>query len=247
MTGPGQRDLVGRAMAEVADGRVHTATVAGGSLGEGRFAVRWEPLDGQGGGAVVIVQRAWPQPAPSWLQEAATRIGSSLDMTETAAEVAEAAVPGFADLVIVYAAERLLAAGELTPDRAAHGAAVRRLTGRKAGQPAGASDQAGTPQRGAGPRPGYPRRPGDGDRGAGPVRPPRRRDRGPARPPPGRPGDGRGLHLLHGHAADRPRRHRRVRDLRPEAGQPRVQPRRHRAGGPARLAGGGVPGQRPAV
>ncbi len=137
MTGPGQRDLVCRAMAEVAAGRVHTATVAGGSLGDGRFAVRWEPLDGHGGGAVVIVQRAWPQPAPSWLQEAATRIGSSLDMAETASEVAEAAVPGFADLVIVYAAERLLAAGELTPDRAAHGAAVRRLTGRKAEQPAG--------------------------------------------------------------------------------------------------------------
>jgi hypothetical protein len=145
MTGPGQRDLVSRAMAEVAAGRVHTATVAGGSLGEGRFAVRWEPLDGQGGGAVVIAQRAWPQPAPSWLREAATRIGSSLDMTETAAEVAEAAVPGFADLVIVYAAERLLAAGELTPDRAAHGAAVRRLSGRKAGQPAGASTSLSLP------------------------------------------------------------------------------------------------------
>jgi Stage II sporulation protein E (SpoIIE)/GAF domain len=138
LTGPGQRDLVGRAMNEVAAGRVHTATVAGGSLGEGRFAVRWEPLDGQGGGAVVIVQRAWPQPAPSWLREAATRIGSSLDMTETAAEVADAAIPGFADLVIVYAAERLLAAGELASDRAVHGAAVRRLIGRKAGQSPGA-------------------------------------------------------------------------------------------------------------
>ena len=56
LTGPGQRDLVARAMAEVATGQVHSATVAGGSLGEGRFAVRWEPLDGKGGGAVVIVQ-----------------------------------------------------------------------------------------------------------------------------------------------------------------------------------------------
>ena len=142
MTGPGQRDLVSRAMAEVAAGRVYTATVAGGSLGEGRFAVRWEPLDGQGGqggGAAVIVQRAWPQPAPSWLREAATKIGSSLDMTETATEVADAAILGFADLVIVYAAERLFAAGELASDRAVHGAAVRRLTARKAGQSAGVS------------------------------------------------------------------------------------------------------------
>jgi GAF domain-containing protein len=145
LTGPGQRDLVGRAMAEVAAGQVHTATVAGGSLGEGRFAVRWEPLGGQGDGAVVIVQRAWPQPAPSWLRDAATRIGSSLDMTETATEVADAAIPGFADLVIVYAAERLLAAGELTPDRAAHGAAVRRLTGRKAGQSPSLSQKVSRP------------------------------------------------------------------------------------------------------
>jgi Stage II sporulation protein E (SpoIIE)/GAF domain len=145
LSGPGQRVLVSRAMAEVAAGRVHTATVAGGSLGEGRFAIRWEPLDGHGGGAVVIVQRAWPEPAPSWLQEAATRIGSSLDMTETATEVADAAVPGFADLVIVYAAERLLAAGELTPDRAAYGAAVRRLTGRKAEQAAGVPTELARP------------------------------------------------------------------------------------------------------
>jgi hypothetical protein len=145
MTGPGQRDLVSRALADVAAGRVNTATVAGGSLGEGRFAVRWEPLDGDDGGAVVIVQRAWPQPAPGWLREAATRIGSSLDMTETATEVADAAIAGFADLVIVYAAERLLAAGELSPDRVAHGAAVRRLTGRKAGQPPGVSTKMAAP------------------------------------------------------------------------------------------------------
>src|SRR6202042_2782669 len=114
------------------------ATVAGGSLGEGRFAVRWEPLNGQGGGAAVIVQRAWPQPAPSWLQEAATRIGSSLDMAETAAEVADAAILGFADLVIVWAAGRLLAGGDPPPAGAAQGAAWRRRPARRAGQPAGA-------------------------------------------------------------------------------------------------------------
>jgi serine phosphatase RsbU (regulator of sigma subunit) len=136
LTGPGQRDLVSRALAEVAAGQVHAATVAGGSLGEGRFAIRWEPLNGLGGGAVVIVQRAWPQPMPSWLREAAARIGDSLDLAETAAEVAEAAVPTFADFVMIYAAERLLAADELTPSRASHGSAVRRLAGRKAGQSA---------------------------------------------------------------------------------------------------------------
>jgi len=139
MTGPGQRELVSLALAEVAAGRVWTATVAGGRLGEGRFAIRWEPLGGLGGGAVVIVQRAWPQPAPSWLSEAAARIGSSLDLAQTAAEVAEAAVPGFADLTIIYAAERLLAADELTPPPA--GAAVRRLAARRVGQPPDVADK----------------------------------------------------------------------------------------------------------
>jgi len=139
MTGPGQRELVSLALAEVAAGRVWTATVAGGRLGEGRFAIRWEPLGGLGGGAVVIVQRAWPQPAPSWLSEAAARIGSSLDLAQTAAEVAEAAVPGFADLTIIYAAERLLAADELAPPPA--GAAVRRLAARRVGQPPDVADK----------------------------------------------------------------------------------------------------------
>jgi serine phosphatase RsbU (regulator of sigma subunit) len=140
LTGPGQRELVARALDEAAAGQVHTATVAGGSLGEGRFALRWEPLAGPGEGAagtetvLMIATRAWPQPVPSWLSQATARIGSSLDLVETASEVVEAAVPGFADAAVIYAAERLLAAGELEPRRAGHGAAVRRLAARLAGQ-----------------------------------------------------------------------------------------------------------------
>jgi serine phosphatase RsbU (regulator of sigma subunit) len=134
MTGPGQRELVRHALAEVAAGRVWTATVAGGSLGEGRFAVRWEPIAGPGGTVLVVVQRAWPQQAPSWLSEAAARIGSSLDLAQTAAEVVDAAVPWFADAAVIYALERLLAADELASPRAGHGAAVRRLAARLSGQ-----------------------------------------------------------------------------------------------------------------
>jgi serine phosphatase RsbU (regulator of sigma subunit) len=145
MTGPGQRDLVNRALAEVAAGRVHTATVAGGSLGDGRFAVRWEPLDGLGGGAVVIAQHAWPQPAPSWFRDAAAKIGSSLDLVETATEVANAAVSGFADVVIIYVAERLLVADELTSARVAQGAVVRRLASRHSRQPANAAEMPAGP------------------------------------------------------------------------------------------------------
>jgi stage II sporulation SpoE-like protein/GAF domain-containing protein len=140
MTGAGHRDLVALALTEVAAGRVWSATVAGGSLGEGRCAIRWEPLAGLGGGALVIAQRAWPQPAPSWLSEAAARLGSSLDLTQTASEVVDAAVPGFADVAIIYAAERLLAGGDLASHRAGPGAAVRRLAVRMAGRDATAAD-----------------------------------------------------------------------------------------------------------
>jgi serine phosphatase RsbU (regulator of sigma subunit) len=147
LTGPGQSELVNRALAEVAAGEVHTTTVAGGSLGEGRFAVRWEPLNGLGGGALVIVQRAWPQPAPNWLREAAARIGDSLDLAETAAEIAEAAVPTFADFALIYAAERLLAADDLTPSRTALGSAVRRLAARRAGQSAEVASKLSRPSQ----------------------------------------------------------------------------------------------------
>jgi GAF domain-containing protein len=134
MTGLGQCELVRRALAEVAAGRVWTATVAGGSLGEGRFALRWEPMAGSAGAVLVIAQRAWPQPAPSWLSEAAARIGSSLDLAQTASEAADAAIPWFADAAAIYAVERLLAADELAAGRAGHRSAVRRLAARLSGQ-----------------------------------------------------------------------------------------------------------------
>jgi serine phosphatase RsbU (regulator of sigma subunit) len=134
MTGPGQRELVGHALAEVAAGRVWAATVAGGSLGEGRFAFRWEPMAGPDGTVLAVAQRAWPQRSPSWLSEATARIGSSLDLAETASEVADAAVPWFADAAAIYVIERLLAADELASPRAGPGAAVRRLAARLSGQ-----------------------------------------------------------------------------------------------------------------
>jgi Stage II sporulation protein E (SpoIIE)/GAF domain len=140
MTGPGQRQLVHHALAEVAAGRVWTATVAGGNLGEGRFAIRCEPTAGPGSDTLVIAQRASPQPAPSWLSEAAARIGSTLDLSRTASEVVDAAVPGFADGAAIYAAERLLAADEFTSPQAGHGSVVRRLAARLAGHDAAFTD-----------------------------------------------------------------------------------------------------------
>src|SRR6202034_2482289 len=54
MTGPGHRELVGHALAEAAAGRVLTATVPGGSLGEGRVALRWEALTRPGDSRAVV-------------------------------------------------------------------------------------------------------------------------------------------------------------------------------------------------
>jgi hypothetical protein len=140
MTGAGQDELVRAALAEVAAGRVWAATVAGGDLGEGRFAIRCEPLAGGSDGALVIVQRASPQPSPRWLSEAVARIGGTLDLTRTASEVVDVAVPGFADAAVIYVAERLLAADDLGSLRAGEGVAVRRLAARMSGQGAAAAD-----------------------------------------------------------------------------------------------------------
>jgi hypothetical protein len=135
MTGPGQRDLVSNALAAVAEGQLWTATVAGGRLGEGRFSMRWEPLAGPGEGSLVITQRAWPQPRPSWLSEGAARIGTTLDLAQTASEVTDVAVPRFADAAFVYVAERLLAADDLTAPRFGSAAVVRRLAARMPDSP----------------------------------------------------------------------------------------------------------------
>ena len=141
MTGPGQRELAGEALAEVAAGRVWTATMsmafAGGS---GPVAVRWEPLGGPDAGVLVIGQHVSPGVGPGWLREAADRIGTTLDLPRTAREVADVAVPAFADAVAIFVFERLLAADEPVSPQAGHGAVVRRLVARLAGQPTSVTD-----------------------------------------------------------------------------------------------------------
>jgi GAF domain-containing protein len=141
LTGPGQRELVRHALAEAAAGRVWSATVAGRSLGEGRFVIRWEPLTGLGGGALVVAQRASAQQGQSWLSEAAARIGTTLDLTQTAREVADVAVPGFADAASVFGSERLLAADEFTSPQAGPVAVVWRVATRLDGQGTAVTDR----------------------------------------------------------------------------------------------------------
>ena len=141
MTGPGQREYVRYALDQIAAGQVCSATVAGGSLGDGRFSILWEPITDGRGDVLVIVQRARPQPAPSWLGEAAAVIGTTLDISQTAAEVATVAVPGFADAVTIYGAERLLASDEFTSPQGGRGAVVRRLAARLRGKPEADTDR----------------------------------------------------------------------------------------------------------
>ncbi|KOV24016.1 protein phosphatase [Streptomyces sp. XY152] len=91
----------------------------------------------------------------SLLNEAGVRLGTTLDMWRTAEELAEIAVPRFADLVVVDLLERVLAGEEPPPGRPRPDAALRRVA-IWAGEdsrdtPAGGVDEptgypAGTPQ-----------------------------------------------------------------------------------------------------
>jgi len=138
LTSPGQHELVKQALADVAAGRVWAATIAGGRLGDGRFAIRCEPLDGSGEkpGALVIIERAWPPARPAWLSEAAGGIGDSLDLDRTAAEILGITVPAFADAANVYVAEYLLAADDTESPWTSRRTAVRRLGSRFTGDAA---------------------------------------------------------------------------------------------------------------
>jgi serine phosphatase RsbU (regulator of sigma subunit) len=136
---PDQQELAEGALAAVAAGRHWTGTLA--VAGGGPVAIRCDPLTGPGSGALVTVQHAFPpQPSPGWLSEAAAQIGSTLDLTRTACEVADAAVPGFADAASIFVPERLLAADEADWYQAGHATAVRRLAARLARQPPEVTD-----------------------------------------------------------------------------------------------------------
>jgi len=143
-TGPGHRDLVGRALAEVAAGQVWTGRIAGDEPGA-VLLLRCEPLPGPAPGVLVIAQPrvasprvASPRaPSPSaapLLAQAAAQIGSTLDVTRTADEAVAVAVPAFADGAVIYLAERLLA-DEFGASLTGPTAVARRVAVRLAGRP----------------------------------------------------------------------------------------------------------------
>ena len=141
LTGPGQREMAREALAEVAEGRVWTATLAMAFAGgSGPVAIRCEPLAGPDSRVLVIAQHASMVIGAGWLRHAADRIGTTLDLPTTAREVVGVAVPAFSDAASIFVAERLLAADEPTRRQAGPAAVVRRLASRLVGQPAAVTD-----------------------------------------------------------------------------------------------------------
>ena len=145
---PGQRELLQQALAEVGAGRPWTATVdLAFARADVQATMHCEPAPGGSlagpGGALVIIQRvpaAPARPGPDLLSEAATRIGTTLDLTRTAREVTEVAVPAFAAAATIFVSEPLLAADDVAARRAGSAAVVRRLAARLAGQPPAVTD-----------------------------------------------------------------------------------------------------------
>ena len=138
-TGPEHRDLIGRALAEVAAGQVWTGRIAGEEPGAA-LLLRCEPLPGPAPGVLVIAQlsaahlSAVSLSAAPLLAQAAARIGSTLDVTRTADEAVAVAVPAFADGAVIYLAERLLA-DEFGASLTGPTAVARRVAVRLAGRP----------------------------------------------------------------------------------------------------------------
>jgi len=135
-----QRGLVDQALAQIAHGRVWSATLDVPATGGSPVAMHCEPLAGPGTGALVITRRTAPPAGNDLLSEAAARIGTTLDLTKTAREVAEVAVPAFAEAAAIFVSERLLAADELGSHQAGRAAVVRRLAACLAGQPQDVTD-----------------------------------------------------------------------------------------------------------
>ena len=140
LTGPGQRQLVQEALAEAGAGQVWLGTVAVALAGGAPVSLRCEQLAGPGTGILVIAEHASPQPGQGLLTDAVTRIGTTLDLVQTAREAVDVAVPGFADMAAIFVTERLMAADELGAHREDRETVVRRLAARLADRAAADTD-----------------------------------------------------------------------------------------------------------
>jgi hypothetical protein len=141
MPGTGHAPLLGQALSEVRAGRVWTATLSMALAGGDTVALRCEPLAEPGSAALMIAQRVPRRPGQVLLSEAATRIGTTLDLTQTAREAVDLTVPGFADAAGIVVPERMLAADEFLPPEPGRQVVLRRLVTCLAGYPAADTDR----------------------------------------------------------------------------------------------------------
>jgi serine phosphatase RsbU (regulator of sigma subunit) len=140
LPGNGHARLLRQALGEARAGRVWTATLSMALAGGGTVALRCEPMAEPGTGALMIAQRVPRQAGQVLLSEAATRIGTTLDLTQTAREAVYLIVPGFADAAGIMVPERMLAADEFVPHESGRQAVMRRLVTCLAGHPAEDTD-----------------------------------------------------------------------------------------------------------
>jgi serine phosphatase RsbU (regulator of sigma subunit) len=127
MPGQGHAQLLRQALGEARAGRVWTATLSLALAGGGTVALRCEPMAEPGGGALMIAQRVPRSAGQVLLSEAATRIGTTLDVTQTAREAVDLTVPDFADAAAIVVPERMLAADEFVPHEPGRQVVLRRL------------------------------------------------------------------------------------------------------------------------
>jgi serine phosphatase RsbU (regulator of sigma subunit) len=140
LPGTGHAQLLRQALGEARAGRVWTATLSLALAGGGSVALRCEPMADPRAGALMIAQRL-AQPGQLLLSEAATRIGTTLDLTQTARETVDLTVPGFADAASIVVPEWLLAADEHIPHQPGRQAVMRRLVSCLAGHAAEDTDR----------------------------------------------------------------------------------------------------------
>jgi serine phosphatase RsbU (regulator of sigma subunit) len=145
LPGTGHAQLLREALGEARAGRVWTATLSMALAGGGSVALRCEPMADSRAGALMIAQRMGQQAGQLMLSEAATRIGTTLDLTQTARETVDLTVPGFADAASIVVPERLLAADEFVPHQPGRQAVMRRLVSCLAGNAAEETDRLLTP------------------------------------------------------------------------------------------------------
>ena len=141
LTGPGQRQLVREVLAEAADGQTWSATVPMTAASDACLVtVHCEPLADRDAGILMIARRASPQPGPHVLSDVISRIGTTLDLNQTAREAADVAVSAFVDACAIFVSERLLAADDFGPHPLGPEVVVRRLAITLADQPAVSTD-----------------------------------------------------------------------------------------------------------